>query len=123
MIDFTNPGFGVDITGGLAMLGGNAKIYLKLLGTYHAGDLYEKFCQAVNAGDVDAAQVAAHTMKGACGNLHLNELFEKIKVIEAEIKQSHALPPEAELKELEQIQDATMHTIATLLQNPEQIHA
>ncbi len=121
MIDYTDPYYGVDMAGGLKMLSGNAKLYLRLLGSYHTGDLYEKFCQAVSAGDVGAAQVAAHTMKGTCGNLHLNQLFEKIKEIEQGIKDAQAMPAEAQLDALGKIQTATMHTIGNLLQNPEMV--
>lgn len=118
MIDYSNPLYGVDIKGGVAMLAGNSKIYLKLLNTYASGDLYEKFLEALRAGDIEATRVAAHTLKGAAGNLHLQDLFEKIKSIEGNMKESHDMPGEAELDELEQIHDLTLHTIRNLLANP-----
>lgn len=123
MIDFSKPNYGVDIADGLKMLGGNSKIYARLLQTYQSGDLYEKFVQAVQSGDIEAMRVAAHTLKGATGNLHLTPLFEKSKDIESKIKDSGAAPSDEDLNELEQIQDLTVHTILNLLQDPEQLDA
>lgn len=123
MNDFTNPLYGVDVKGGLALIAGNAKIYARLLQTYYAGDLYEKFVGAYNAGDVEATRVAAHTLKGVAGNLHLDAMFEKIKNVEGTMKDSHEMPTDQEMNELEQIQNATMNTIKNLIDNPELIEA
>ena len=123
MNDFTNPLYGVDVKGGLALMAGNDKIYARLLQTYHTGDLYGKFVEAYNAGDVEATRVAAHTLKGVAGNLHLNEIYEKIKDVEGTMKESHAMPNDQDMNELEQIQNATMHTIKNLIENPELIAA
>ena len=39
-------------------------------------DNYKRLAQALEEGDVDAAFVAAHTLKGVCQNLSLDHLFE-----------------------------------------------
>jgi HPt (histidine-containing phosphotransfer) domain-containing protein len=41
---------------------------------------------AIEAGNADDAARAAHSMKGASGNLGLTEIYELTKTIEAEIR-------------------------------------
>ena len=118
MNDFSNPMFGVDAQSGLKMLGGNAGIYLRLLGTYKNGTLYSDFVNAVNEGDPEKARIAGHTLKGAVGNLHLNELFEKSRDLEVGIKETGVLPTSEDMEELAKIQEATISTIETLTEAP-----
>lgn len=67
---------GVDIDGGLARLGGNEKIYTKLLGSFtKAINQYyvEPDFSATDYGDIIEK---AHALKGAAGNLSITPLYE-----------------------------------------------
>ncbi|MDY3939191.1 MAG: Hpt domain-containing protein [Spirochaetia bacterium] len=48
---------------------------VKLLTMFPADENYALLEQAMAAGDTDAAFRAAHTLKGVCGNLCLEELY------------------------------------------------
>ncbi|MDH5786285.1 MAG: response regulator, partial [Chromatiales bacterium] len=63
------PGF--DLQRGLKLLGGNTKLYLKLLGTLevnHANDC-NQLNSALEAQEYETAATIAHTLKGVAGNL------------------------------------------------------
>ncbi len=111
----------VDTQAGLAMLGGNQMIYLRLLKTYAAGTLYQDSLDAVEAGDAARSQVALHTLKGATGNLHLSALYEKSKELEGAIKMSGAMPTADEMADLADIQDRTLARINEIIADPSQI--
>lgn len=51
------------------------KTALRLLAMFPADENYALLEQAMAAGDTDAAFRAAHTLKGVCGNLCLEELY------------------------------------------------
>lgn len=111
----------VDAQAGLAMLGGNKMIYLRLLKTYAAGTLYQDSVDAVLSQDAARAQVALHTLKGATGNLHLTALYEKSKELEGVIKQNGAIPTADQMAGLQDIQEQTMARITEIIADPNQI--
>jgi HPt (histidine-containing phosphotransfer) domain-containing protein len=65
----------------------NAKLYLKLLTKFRNETKLDDLSAALEAGDYETAQTAAHTVKGLAANLSLPELFEKVRDIESMIKQ------------------------------------
>lgn len=111
----------VDTKAGLAMLGGNKAIYLRLLKTYAAGDLYQKAVTSVESGSNADAQTALHTLKGATGNLHLSALYEKSKELELSIKNDGIMPSAELMNELTDIQAQTLAMIEEIIANPDSI--
>jgi len=55
---------------------------------------------AVKAGDTDAAARAAHSIKGASGNLGIMDVYERAKTIEAELRNNNLMAIEGQLKEI-----------------------
>jgi two-component system sensor histidine kinase/response regulator len=62
---------GLDTAGGLLRVAGNRKLYLKLLRQFadQQTDAAEQARRMLAAGDVDAAERLAHTLKGVAGNI------------------------------------------------------
>ncbi len=55
---------------------------------------------AVKAGDSDAAAKAAHSIKGASGNLGIMDIYELAKSIEAELRNNNLAGIEDQLREI-----------------------
>ena len=62
---------GLDTTDGLARVGGNRKLYLKLLGQFieQQGPAVEQITDALTKGDIALAERLAHSLKGVAGNI------------------------------------------------------
>jgi two-component system sensor histidine kinase/response regulator len=62
---------GLDAQDGLARVGGNRKLYLKLLRQFatQQADAPEQIARQLRAGDDATAERTAHTLKGVAGNL------------------------------------------------------
>jgi HPt (histidine-containing phosphotransfer) domain-containing protein len=65
----------------------NTKLYVKLLIKFKTETTLDDLSAALDAGDFEKAQTAAHTVKGLAGNLSLIELFEKVRDLESQIKE------------------------------------
>ena len=55
---------------------------------------------AVKAGDTDTAARAAHSLKGASGNLGIMDVYELAKAIEAELRNDNLANIDIQLKEI-----------------------
>ncbi len=67
---------GLDTSDGLARVGGNEKLYRKLLRDFAAqqGRAAEQIAEALAIGDAALAERLAHTLKGVAGNLGASDL-------------------------------------------------
>lgn len=75
---------GVDVDGGLDRFMGNEALFLKCLRRFPEDSSFPQLEQALLAGDLQAAFVAAHTLKGVSGNLSLDAVFQtSLPVVEA----------------------------------------
>ena len=74
----------------------NAKLYVKLLDKFKTGTNLDDLSAALGAGDMEKAQVAAHTLKGVAGNLSLTELHKQSLELEAQIKAAAVAPGQLE---------------------------
>ena len=61
----------------LDRLGGSEMLVRKFLGKFKDDKSFGELKAALEAGDVETAFRAAHTMKGVCANLGLQSLFDK----------------------------------------------
>ena len=66
---------------------------------------------AVEEGDTDTAAKAAHSIKGASGNLGIMDIYELAKTIEAELRNNNVASASNQLKELR----AKLETLAKLV--------
>jgi HPt (histidine-containing phosphotransfer) domain-containing protein len=71
---------------GIKRVMNNVKLYAKLLGKFKADTNLADLSAHLAAGDLEKAQVAAHTLKGLAANLSLIELFEQTRDLESQIK-------------------------------------
>ena len=55
---------------------------------------------AVKAGDSDAAAKAAHSIKGASGNLGIMDIYELSKAVETELRNNNLTGIDSQLKEI-----------------------
>ena len=56
--------------------------------------------EGVKAGDTDTAANAAHSIKGASGNLGVMEIYELARAVEAELRNNNLTAIEGPLKEI-----------------------
>lgn len=70
--------FGADTTEGLGRCFGNEVFYLKLVATIPSESNFDKLKNALEAGNLEDAFLAAHALKGVLGNLSLTPLYTKI---------------------------------------------
>ena len=61
---------------------------------------------SIEAGNTDDAARAAHSMKGASGNLGLTEIYELTKTIEGEIRNNQSASAQEKVKDLRRKLDA-----------------
>lgn len=70
---------GVDVQGALDRILNNETFYDKFLKKFLADTNYENLKQALADGDHKNGLDYAHTLKGVCGNLGMDELFALLK--------------------------------------------
>ncbi len=83
---------------GVARVVNNRGLYAKLLVRFSdsLGDAPEKIVQAIADGNMDDAQMQAHTIKGTAANLGAEALAEAGRVLEAAIKDQTGVEPAIE---------------------------
>ena len=67
---------GIDVADALGRFMGNENMLEKFLGKFTQDKNYSALVEAFDKGDPEAALTASHTLKGVCGNLSMNALFE-----------------------------------------------
>jgi PAS domain S-box-containing protein len=95
---------GIDTTLGLALAGGQAPLYGKLLRRFRdgrAGDFLDSFRAARDAGDWNASTRLAHTLKGSAKTLGAGALGELAARLEEAIRQSRSEAVAERLEETE----------------------
>ncbi|MDE6024666.1 MAG: Hpt domain-containing protein [Lachnospiraceae bacterium] len=68
----------VDLEGAMERFMNNEAMYEKFLKKFANETIYAQLASAVEENDTDKAFAAAHTLKGVCGNLSLQGLFEVV---------------------------------------------
>jgi two-component system sensor histidine kinase/response regulator len=92
---------GLDATDGLRRVGGNRKLYEKLLRQFidQQADAPAQLATQLASGDLATAERSAHTVKGIAGNLAMTEVQASAGALEKAIRE-HADP--ARIEELRQ---------------------
>ena len=86
----------VDFADGVKRVMNNAKLYVKLLTKFRNDTKLDELDAALAAGNLEAAQAAAHTIKGVAANLSLAELFKQTLELETQIKAKSVNPAQME---------------------------
>ena len=75
---------GLDTKDGLSRVGGNRKLYLKLLGQFieQQGPAVEQITDALAKGDIALAERLAHSLKGVSGNIGATRVQSTAGVLE-----------------------------------------
>ncbi|MDR1047068.1 MAG: Hpt domain-containing protein [Treponema sp.] len=78
----------IDFNDGVKRVVNNVKLYVKLLTQFKTGfDIkMTELSTQLASGDMETAQVSAHTIKGASANLSLLELNRQVLELETQIK-------------------------------------
>src|SRR6185436_8494240 len=79
---------GIDSKDGLARVGGNRKLYVKLLRQFveQQGPALGQIASALSAGDAVLAERIAHTLKGVAGNIGAMSIHSAAGVLEQLIR-------------------------------------
>jgi two-component system sensor histidine kinase/response regulator len=107
---------GVDITDGLSHMGGNRKLYRRIISKFREGqaDAVEQIREALQAGDVLGAMRIAHTLKGVAGNIGALDVVAAAQHVEETLRET--LEAEAEKVEIEPLLAAVSAALQPLLQ-------
>jgi HPt (histidine-containing phosphotransfer) domain-containing protein len=96
----------VDFDGGVKRVMGNTGLYVKLLGKFKADTNFADLAAGLSAGDLEKARISAHTLKGLAANLSLTGLYDRIRDLEARIKEGAV--PEGAMDTVKNVYDETL---------------
>jgi two-component system sensor histidine kinase/response regulator len=101
--DFPASVDGIDMESALQRLGGNEKLYRRILLKFREGhtDSVDQIYQALDTGDIETAHRIAHTMKGLAGNLGADALQSAAENVDREFKAGDLESVKALLPEME----------------------
>jgi len=107
---------GVDVAGGLQRIAGNKRLYRDLLAQFAVKQecAAVSIRQAIASGDRSKAERLAHSLKGAAGNLGMNEIFQTAGKLEAAIRASQT-GIEDLIEELRSLMDRHIRTMRAAL--------
>lgn len=79
---------GIDAAAGLQMVRGNVTLYARLLNIYlrEHGGAVAAIRAAVQGGDLDAAHVIAHTLKGTAGTLGALRVSDQARALDEALR-------------------------------------
>jgi len=79
---------GIDIKSGVKRIGGNRKLFAKLLKEFSRDyeDVTDRIREALDNNDMILAERLAHTVKGVAGNISAGNLAEAARQVESEIQ-------------------------------------
>lgn len=78
--------YGIDYQDAMDRFDGEAELYEDFVFRFLEDDKYGQVVEALEAGDVEAAHRAAHTLKGVVGNLSFTNYFRQIGAMSDSLK-------------------------------------
>jgi len=107
---------GVDVAAGLQRIAGNKRLYRDLLAQFAVKQesVAVRISQALAIGDRVKAERLAHSLKGAAGNLGMNEIFQTAGNLEGAIRVSET-GVEDLIEELRSLMDRHIRTMRAAL--------
>ena len=88
--------YGANTAEGMARCLNNESFYLKMVGMALADKNFDKLKEAMDTGDAHAAFAAAHSLKGAIGNVALTPIYAPICELTELLRGKDATVPGAE---------------------------
>ena len=92
---------GVDIEDAMRRFLGNEALLLKFLARFGQDENFSRLCEAMARGDEKAAFEAAHTLKGGCGNLSLQELSRQVSALVEDLRAGQIAAAETQMPAVE----------------------
>lgn len=92
---------GVDTEDALRRFLGNEALLLKFLARFGQDENFPRLREAMARGDEKAAFEAAHTLKGVCGNLSLQELSRQVSGLVEDLRAGRTADAAAKLPAVE----------------------
>jgi len=116
---------GIDVQTGLSRLGGNRKLYFKLLVIFFKNYKYaiKEIRYALDHGDLKEAERLVHTIKGAAGNLSAKDVYLEASILESEISVNRFDDVELLLEKLGQALEQIFTSISFIKKNVEDIQS
>ena len=96
---------GIDTAKGIKQLGGNEKLYLKILTKFKVSqaDTVQRIQAAINENNPGTAEREAHTLKGLAGNIGAKDLQHVARTIEIQVKEKDSPDLDALTKQLSKV--------------------
>lgn len=113
MTDENYREIGLDLASARQRFLGNRELFEKFLFRFPEDQNFVKIMEAVEAGQMEDAFNAAHTLKGVCGNLSLSKLYEKVSEITERLR-AEQMPEDEELQALEEVYQETLELVASI---------
>ncbi|MFC1848917.1 two-component regulator propeller domain-containing protein [candidate division CSSED10-310 bacterium] len=115
--DFPQSLPGLDIKSGLKRIGGNRRLYLKILAEFRQefAQVVENLKAALNNNDDEKALEVAHTLKGVSGNIAANNLYDVTYELEKAIKAGNVDIAGTHLTQVRKAVDVILTSIQMLL--------
>jgi len=86
----------INVEDGCKRVMNNLKLFVKLLSKFKEDKNFEGICAFLAEGDMEKAQISAHTLKGLTANLSLTELYKQCVELESQIKARSVNPQQIE---------------------------
>jgi len=116
---------GIDVQTGLSRLGGNRKLYFKLLVVFYKNYKHaiKEIRYALDHGDIKEAERLVHTIKGAAGNLGAKNVYLEANILESEIRVNRFDDVELLLEKLGQALEQIFTSISLIKKDVEDIQS
>ncbi|GMW03509.1 MAG: hypothetical protein AMXMBFR84_46430 [Candidatus Hydrogenedentota bacterium] len=108
---------GIAVSEGIARVGGNRKLYVKLLRQFRDRNASsaDEIAEALRAGDRELAARIAHSMKGSAGNIGASAVYKVAAVLESAIKSGTSINDlETELADFRKYLQIVVHSVGLL---------
>ena len=94
---------GIDVDSALKRVMGNENLLKRLLGKFLSDQSWNKLTESVEQDSRDNALAASHTLKGICGNLSMDKLFdlfsEQVRLMREENwEKAYSMMPEIKIQ-------------------------
>lgn len=108
----------VNVEEGVARVAGKKEIFYKMLELFLVEPTFGELDNAIENGDIEAAAVAAHTIKGLTGNLSFTVLFHSVASLSDQLKIGK-WPSTPELEGYRSVLEETRAEVKRLIENKE----
>jgi HPt (histidine-containing phosphotransfer) domain-containing protein len=96
----------INVNEGLGRVMNNIKLFITLLEKFKEYTYLSDIKEAIAEGDMKKANDSTHALKGLAANLSFTELYKKVLVLEAQVKEKKVNPDL-----LAEINDVYAHTL------------